>query len=237
MNLPVAILAGGLATRLRPLTQEVPKSLVEVGGRPFAEHQLNLLRLHGANHVVFCVGHLGAQIERGLGNGSRFGMRLTYVHDGPELLGTGGALRRALPYLGESFLVMYGDSYLDCNYEAIASAFISSGKQGLMTVLHNENRWDRSNVWFEGGRIKAYDKTADSPDFKHADYGLGGLRAAALHRYPVDQKFDLAQVYCDLLAEDQLAAHEIYDRFYEIGSPAGLEEMRAHLAAKGFSTR
>jgi len=232
VSLPVAILAGGLATRLRPLTDDVPKSLVEVAGRPFAEHQLRLLRRHGFTDVVFCVGHLGAQIEGTLGDGSCFGMRLAYVDDGPELLGTGGALRRALPHLGEAFLVMYGDSYLDCDYAAIASAFTSSGKLGLMTVFHNENRWERSNVRFEGGKIKAYDKNAADPSLTHVDYGLGALHVEALDRYPADQKLDLAQVYRDLLSEDQLAAHEVRERFYEIGSFSGLEEVRLKLAGR-----
>lgn len=235
MTLPVAILAGGLATRLRPLTDVVPKSLVDVAGRPFAEHQLDLLHQHGFNDVVFCVGHLGAQIERALGDGGRFGMRLSYVDDGRELVGTGGALRRALPRLGESFLVMYGDSYLDCDYQAIALAFMSSGKLGLMTVLQNENQWDCSNVRFEGGVIQAYDKTTSDPAFKHVDYGLGALRAEALLPYPSDRKLDLAQVYQDLLARDHLAAYEVPERFYEIGSFSGLEEVRAKLATKDIS--
>ena len=230
MSLPVAILAGGLATRLRPLTDEVPKSLVEVAGRPFAEHQLDLLHRHGFDEVVFCVGHLGARIEHALGDGSRFGMRLSYVDDGPELMGTGGALRRALPHLGEAFLVLYGDSYLDCDYEAVASAFAASGKLGLMTVFHNENRWEHSNVRFEGGRITAYDKNAADPSLKHVDYGLGALRAAALDRYPAEQKLDLAQVYRDLLSDGQLAAYEVGERFYEIGSFPGLEDVRVKLA-------
>ncbi len=228
----MAILAGGLATRLRPLTDEVPKSLVEVAGRPFAEHQLDLLCRQGFTDVVFCVGHLGAQIENTLGDGRRLGVRLSYVDDGPELLGTAGALRRALPKLGEAFLVMYGDSYLDCDYAAVASKFGSSGKPGLMTVFHNENRWERSNVRFEGGKIQAYDKTGADPSLEHVDYGLGALRAEALARYPVDQKLDLAQVYRDLLSEDQLAAYEVHERFYEIGSLSGLEEIRLKLAGR-----
>lgn len=235
MTLPVAILAGGLATRLRPLTDQVPKSLVDVAGRPFAEHQLDLLHQHGFNDVVFCVGHLGAQIERALGDGGRFGMRLSYVDDGPELVGTGGALRRALPYLRDSFLLMYGDSYLDCDYQAIAAAFAASGRLGLMTVFHNRNQWERSNVRFEGGVIQAYDKATSDPAFRHVDYGLGALGAEALIPYSPDHKLDLAQVYRDLLSQDQLAAYEVPERFYEIGSFSGLEEVRAKLATRDVS--
>jgi NDP-sugar pyrophosphorylase family protein len=227
--LPVAILAGGLATRLRPLTDEVPKSLVEVAGRPFAEHQLELLRRNGITNAVFCVGHLGSQIEAVIGDGARFGLRVTYVDDGPSLLGTGGALRRARPALGDAFLVMYGDSYLDCDYRAISAAFVESGKQGLMTVFRNDNRWEQSNVRFEDGRILAYEKGARQTPMAHVDYGLGALRSEALERYPADQRLDLERVYRDLLAEGELAAFEVHERFYEIGSFSGLAEIRAKL--------
>lgn len=229
MTLPVAILAGGLATRLRPLTDELPKSLVTVAGRPFAEHQLDLLRRQGFTDVVFCVGHLGGSIEAALGNGDRFGIRLIYVADGPGLLGTGGALRRALPFLGESFLVMYGDSYLDCDYKAVVSAFERAGKLALMTVFRNENKWGRSNVRFERGTLTAHDKNAPDETFQHIDYGLGAFHAAAIDRYAPGRKLDLADVYADLLEQDQLAAYEVPERFYEIGSIAGLEEARIKL--------
>lgn len=232
MTLPVAILAGGLATRLRPLTDEVPKSLVDVGGRPFAEYQLELLHRHGFNDIVMCVGHLGNQIEQALGDGRRFGVRLSYVDDGPALAGTGGALRRALPLLGDAFLVMYGDSYLDCNYQEIAATFLASGRLGLMTVFHNNNQWEHSNVRFENGVIESYDKTTTDPAFKHVDYGLGALRSEALNVYPRDQKLDLAQVYRDLVDQNQLAAYGVAERFYEIGSFSGLEEVRAKLAPR-----
>jgi len=232
VTLPVAILAGGLATRLRPLTDEVPKSLVEVGGRPFAEHQLELLHRQGFNDVVFCVGHLGEQIQAALGDGRRFGMKLSYVDDGPVLAGTGGALRRALPQLGDTFLVLYGDSYLDCDYQEVATTFLKSGRLGLMTVFQNNNQWEHSNVRFENGVIRGYDKTTSDSSYRHVDYGLGALRAAALSAYPHDQKLDLAHVYRDLVDQQQLAAYEVPERFYEIGSFSGLEEVRAKLTSR-----
>lgn len=230
MNLTVAILAGGLATRLRPLTDAIPKSLIDVNGRPFAEHQLKLLKANGFERVVFCVGHLGEQIEAVLGDGSRFGLSITYVADGVNLMGTGGAIRRALPYLGDSFLVMYGDSYLQCDFQAVASAFVTSGKLGLMTIYRNGNRWERSNVRFNGKEIEAYDKRNADQTFAHVDYGLGALQSRALQRYKVEQPLDLAEVYADLVRERQLAAFEVRERFYEIGSFAGLTELRAILS-------
>jgi len=235
MNLPVAILAGGLATRLRPLTERIPKSLVEVGGTPFAAHQIQLLRRHGVNHIVFCVGHLGEQVQLALGDGGRWGVRLDYSFDGPLLLGTGGALRRALPMLGESFLVLYGDSYLECDYRSIAEAFVKSGKQGLMTVFLNEDRWDKSNVVFADGLIQCYDKQSKRPAMTHIDYGLGALRADVFNAYPKDGFLDLASVYRDLAAKGGLAGYEVAERFYEIGSTNGLDETRWHLASKAAS--
>lgn len=232
MKLPVALLAGGLATRLGDLTQQIPKSLLDVAGKPFAEHQLDLLRQQGFTQVVFCVGYLGELVETALGDGSRWGIILRYSYDGPTLLGTGGALRGALPLLGEAFFVLYGDSYLECNYGRVEEAFLASGKLGLMTVYRNLDRWDRSNVLFREGRIVRYDKENRTPDMQHIDYGIGILQADVLAAYPVDRSFDLETVYQDLVAKDELAGFEVKERFYEIGSPAGLEETRAYLAQK-----
>ncbi|MDP1545336.1 MAG: SIS domain-containing protein [Anaerolineales bacterium] len=229
MSLPLAILAGGLATRLRPLTEKIPKSLVEVAGKPFIVHQMELLRRNGVTQLALCLGYLGEQIQAELGDGSRWGMQVDYVFDGPELLGTGGALRRALPRLGEAFFILYGDTYLDCDYEAVENAFRNSGKLGLMTVLHNKNMWDLSNVIFENDRIHLYDKKNHVPEMEHIDYGLGVLKASVLECYPADRMLDLATIYQDLLAQDQLAGYEVSQRFYEIGSPTGLQETRGYI--------
>jgi N-acetyl-alpha-D-muramate 1-phosphate uridylyltransferase len=160
VRLPVAILAGGLATRLRPITETIPKALVEVAGQPFAMHQAELLRAQGIRDVVWLVGYRADQLEAALGDGSRWELRFTYVHDGPTLLGTGGALRRALPHLGEAFFVMYGDSYLECDFAAVEAAFHASGRSALMTVFRNEGRFDTSNVEYADGTIVRYDKRA-----------------------------------------------------------------------------
>src|SRR5438128_9533933 len=167
MMLPVAILAGGLGTRLRPLTETIPKCLIEVAGRPFIIHQLELLRRKGVERAVLCLGHLGSMVEDLLGHGNGLGVQLQYVFDGSVLLGTGGALRKALPLLGDAFFVLYGDSYLDIDYPPVASAFRSSGKAALMTVFHNENRWDTSNVQFDSGRILQYSKNQQTPQMHH----------------------------------------------------------------------
>jgi len=182
---------------------------------------------------VLCVAHLAEQIEAVIGDGRELGVEVVYSHDGGVLLGTGGALRRALPLLGARFLVLYGDSYLTCDYADVIRAFEHRGKLGLMTVFKNDGQYDASNVVYRDGRIVCYDKVARLPTMLHIDYGLGALHADALAGYPADARLDLAAVYQDLLARDQLAGYEAAERFYEIGSPAGLEETRALLSAKG----
>lgn len=232
MTLPVAILAGGLATRLRPITETIPKILVDIGGKPFAEHQLELLRRNGITKVVFCVGHLGEMVCKVLGDGSSYGMEIRYSFDGPKLQGTGGALRNALPLLGEAFLVVYGDSYLECDYAAVERVFLQSGKAGLMTVCRNAGKWDRSNVVYREGKIIDYNKRNRTPDMEHIDYGLGSFRAEAFSSYPANESLDLETVFRDLLCRGELAVFEVTRRFYEIGSPEGLEETRNYLSGK-----
>jgi NDP-sugar pyrophosphorylase family protein len=233
MRLPVAILAGGLATRLYPLTEHVPKSLIEVAGRPFALHQIELLQRNGVRDIVYLLGRHGKMVREALGDGSRYGVRLRYVFDGPRALGTGGAVRSALSELGDGFLLLYGDSYLECDYSAVESAFSSSGKSGLMTVCRNDDRWDCSNVVYEAGRIVRYDKRARVPEMHHVDYGLAAFRPAAFANWAEGEAFDLAQVYQALIAAEDLAAFEVHSRFYEIGSPAGLADTRVYLAGDG----
>ncbi|HEX3730830.1 MAG TPA: nucleotidyltransferase family protein [Opitutaceae bacterium] len=224
-DLPVALLAGGLATRLRPITEKVPKLLIEVAGEPFFSHQIRLLRAAGLTRIVLCVGYLGEKIAEQYGDGARFGVRIEYSFDGPKLLGTGGALIQALPQLGEAFYVLYGDSYLPIDYRAVGDAFVRSGRLGLMTVFENRERYDASNVWFENGEIRLYDKKHKVPQMHHIDYGLGVFRAEAFAGFPRDAVVDLAAVQQALVARQQLAGCEIRERFYEIGSHAGLQEL------------
>jgi NDP-sugar pyrophosphorylase family protein len=233
VHLPVALLAGGLATRLRPLTERIAKVLVPVAGKPFLAHQLALLRGQGLTRVVLCVGHLGEMVVEQFGDGRALGMSLEYSFDGPQLLGTGGALKHALSKLGESFFVLYGDSYLLEPFVPISEFFLKSGKLGCMTVYRNEGRYDTSNVVFANGEIQVYDKKRCRPEMRHIDYGLSLFRAAAFERWPEDQPFDLADVMTRLVADRQMAGWEVTERFYEIGSPQGLAELEQLLATKG----
>jgi N-acetyl-alpha-D-muramate 1-phosphate uridylyltransferase len=231
-SFPVAVLAGGLATRMHPMTERVPKALIEVAGRPFIEHQLLLLRREGIDRVVLCVGFLGEMIQACIGDGARFGLSVSYSFDGERLLGTGGALRRALPMLGRDFFVLYGDSYLDIGYAQVRSAYQRSGQPALMTVFRNEGRWDTSNVIFDGERVVRYDKLHPSEDMKFIDYGLGILNGDIFSAARAEA-FDLSDLYATLAREGRLAGFEATKRFYEIGTPSGLAEADGYLREHG----
>ncbi len=230
--LSVAILAGGLATRLRPVTETIPKSLIQVAGKPFICHQLDYLRQQGVNSVVLCIGFLGEMIHEVVGDGSRWDIHISYSPDGPSLLGTGGALRQALPLLGEHFFILYGDSYLPIDFSDVEKTYAASGKKGLMTILRNQNQWDKSNVEFDAGQIIEYNKTVIRPQMHYIDYGLGILQSTLLQAYPTGQSFDLSKVYNDLSLAGELAGYEVFERFYEIGSHQGIADTQAYLLEK-----
>ena len=224
MTLPVVILTGGLATRLQPITKKIPKALVDVAGKPFIARQLDYLRQQGINRVVLCIGYLGEQVKDVVGNGSSYGIEVSYSWDGPNLLGTGGAIKKALPLIGEQFFVYNGDTYLPIDFQEVERSFFISNKPALMAVSKNNNQWDKSNVLFLDGRIIEYNKQIAKSDMIHIDYGLGILSASVLDNKPDNEPFDLADVYYNLSVTEQLAGFEAHERLYEIGSHKGLEE-------------
>lgn len=225
----ICILAGGLGQRLGERTARTPKPLIEVAGQPFLFHQLRLLAEHGAMRVVLCVGYLGEMIEERVGR-ARYGITIDYSYDSPELDGTLGAIRRALPLLGDRFLVLYGDTYLRLDYRAAVAGWIKSDAPGLMTVLRNDSRWDTSNVVYAAGRVLEYDKHNLSSEMHWIDYGLGGLKREAL--CAVDEREpDLAALYHRLAQTGSLYGFLATKRFYEIGTPTGLAETEAFLTA------
>jgi NDP-sugar pyrophosphorylase family protein len=232
------ILAGGLGTRIAPVSPDLPKALIPIAGEPFAHHQLTLLARAGVREIVYCIGHRGEAIRAFVGNGERWGLQVRYVDEGQALRGTAGALRLALDAgaLAPSFLVLYGDSYLRVDYGAVWAAFRRSGKAGLLTVFRNEQRWDASNVLFEDGTVVLYDKHRRDPrakDLAYIDYGLAALARGTVESYvPSGEVADLADLYQRLSLAGELAGFEATQRFYEIGSPTGLEDLRKHLAAE-----
>jgi NDP-sugar pyrophosphorylase family protein len=204
--------------------------MIEVAGAPFIHHQLKLLKKNGISEVVILAGYLGELISNNLGDGSAFGLKISYSFDWPELLGTGGALVKALPLLADNFMVIYGDGYLDIDYKTIGQAYFDSKKKALMTVYFNNNEYDKSNVLFVNNKLELYDKKNPSPDMKHIDYGLGVVSASIFSG--LSGNFDLADLYSKLSREGQLVGYLVQERFYEIGSLSGLAELESFLSQK-----
>jgi len=229
---PLAILAGGTASRMQPMTATVPKSMLRVAGEPFIAHQLRLVASRGVSDVVLCLGHLGQQVRDFVGNGTRFGLRVRYSWDGDRLLGTGGALRNALTLLGDACLVLYGDSYTDVPFLPLVEVFRRSGAPAAVAVYRNQGRFDTSNIVFACERVVKYDKRTPAPEMQYIDYGLALIAAAAFARFDGDGALDLGDMYTCLAARGELAGVEVDTRFYEIGSLSGLEETSRHLADK-----
>ncbi|MES2355801.1 MAG: NTP transferase domain-containing protein [Pseudomonadota bacterium] len=220
----VAILAGGLGTRLGPQTANCPKALVDVAGKPFVVRQLELLRKQGVDRVVLCIGHFGERIRECVGDGSKFGLEVVYSDDGSRLLGTAGALRQALPMLGPRFFVLYGDSYLCVDLAAVEAGFTVGSRPALMTVLRNDGLWDKSNVVFADGELLEYDKHHSHAKMRHIDYGLSLFSAEVFDACMPGEPIDLADLFHDLARQGQLTGYEVFQRFYEIGSLTGLHE-------------
>lgn len=225
----MVILAGGLATRLNSLAKDIPKSMIDVAGKPFMEHQLVLLRRSGITDVVVCVGHLAQLIVDYFGDGSKFGLRIRYSYDGDRLLGTGGALKQAEPLLEGYFFLIYGDSYLAISFAEALQKLQSANKSGLMVVYRNRNLYDKSNVIVRDGMVVVYDKKQSSSEMLWIDAGITLLKRETFVAIPTSKVFSLEHLLSDLVRRDELLAWETSKRFYEIGSVAGLEELRTKM--------
>ncbi len=229
----IAILAGGIGSRLHPYTLSKPKSLIEVAGKPFILHQIDLIKKQGLKHVVLCVGFLGEKIQGLLGDGSQMDISISYSFDGTFQLGTAGALKKALPSLGDEFFVLYGDSYLEIDLSSISNMFEKRNKLGLITIYYNQNLYGKSNILFKNGRILKYQKhhkKEDAPDLEYIDYGISLFKCRTFDMVPQGQYCDLSYVFQNLIREEQLIAFEVEKRFYEIGSLSGLEETGQYIS-------
>ena len=228
--LTVAILAGGLASRLGSLSSNNPKALVSVAGKPFIFHQLNFLKLQGIKKVVICVGHLGEIIENVVGDGSFFNLDIKYSYDGPFLLGTGGAIKKALMLLGNNFYILYGDTYLKINFSEIEDLFFRKSFPALMTIYKNKNIFDKSNVFYNSGIIYEYNKNFPNESMEFIDYGVSIVNAEIFDNYELDKNFDISDVFNYLSINNKLAGYEAHEQFYEIGSLPGLKLAESHLS-------
>lgn len=227
---PVAILAGGLAKRLNPITQSIPKAMIEVSGKPFILHQLLHLRKQKIKKIVLCIGHLGDIIKSTIGDGSKLDLDISYSTDGDNLLGTGGAIKKALPLLGENFFVLYGDTYLPIRFDNVQKAYLSNSFLSLMTVFKNNGRFDKSNVFYKKNHFIKYDKTKPSNDMNYIDYGLSIMNAKTFDKYSDKTFLDLSIIFKKLSEKKQLGGFEVFRRFYEIGNPNSLRETREYFS-------
>ena len=232
---PIVILAGGLATRLRPITEKIPKSLIEINGVPFVYHQLELLEKKGFKNIHFCLGFLGEQVEKVVKESEYFKrLSISFSYDGNTLLGTGGTIRKIINQLPEYFFVTYGDSYLDIDFNDIQEIFESKKQNynSLMTVYKNKDLFDTSNVIFENGLIGLYSKLRKDSRMAHIDYGIGILSNKSMDIYDNNIIFDLGELYENLSLKRELYGYEVFQRFYEIGSLQGIEDLSNYLKIK-----
>ncbi len=230
------ILAGGLGTRLYPATHTIPKALTPVAGRPFAHWQLEWLASHHVSRVVFSIGHLGDMIRAEIGDGSAWGVEVTYVDEGKELIGTGGALRLAVECgaMDDAFFVLYGDSFLSIDLGAVARDFTARAPDALMTVYRNQGRWEQSNAVLARGMVTRYEKglTDPPPEMQFVDYGLSVWRdRVVLDVVEPGTPRDMADALTTLSRAGRLAGFEASQRFFEIGTPSGLADLERHLAS------
>ncbi len=223
MTIPVAILAGGLAKRLKKNTLNKPKALIDIAGKPFISRQLSYLSNQNIKNIVICTAHLGNQIKDYVGDGSRYNLKVSYSDDGDKLLGTGGSLKKASRILGENFFILYGDSFLPINFSLVEKAYFRQKKPALMTVFKNNDHGDKSNVYFKN-KCVLYNKKNPQKNMNYIDYGLNVVKGSIFYNFPTNKMFDLSDVFEDLSNKSLLAGLEIYDRFYEIGSINGLND-------------
>jgi MurNAc alpha-1-phosphate uridylyltransferase len=230
--LPIAILAGGLATRLGDISKNTPKSLIKIQKKAFIDWQLELLIDQGYEEFVICISHFAEKIRFHIEDGQKYGASIKFSVDGPVPAGTGGALRKALPLLGDDFAVIYGDSYLPIDYSAVEKNYGELNCDALMTVFKNDNAHDKSNVNYSNSKILEYDKLNPNSSMLYIDYGLTYLNSAVFNSLIEPEPLDLSLLYSNLSKSGSLCGFEVYNRFYEIGSPSGLKDFSEYLERK-----
>jgi NDP-sugar pyrophosphorylase family protein len=233
----VVILAGGLATRLRPLTHSVPKALVPIAGRPFLDYQLEWLSGQGAHHIVILLGHLGEQIVEHVGDGAAFGLQVRYHWDGGRLLGTGGALRGALALLEPAFVVLNGDTFVDFDLPRFWQAFVARDWEAGLAVCDPALLGGYANVTVDDDRVVAYEKSGLDPACRHGHLGVAAFRASAVARLPVDEPVDLGALLNASIAAHRVLAWHADQPVYDIGTPAGLARFARVVGAKASPMR
>jgi N-acetyl-alpha-D-muramate 1-phosphate uridylyltransferase len=232
-RMQAVILAGGLGTRLRPLTLKKPKAMVEVLGKPFLEYELLHLKRNGFEDFVLCVGYKSEQIREYFRDGTSLGVSLIYSSDGERQLGPVGALKKASRLLRDEFMVIYGDSFLMMDYPGFKADFRTSGKLAMMSVLENRNSYGRSDVVVENGLVTEYNKTKQSPQMVWINFGATMLRKGALDIVEEGSEMGEERFYNELIVRRELAAFITFKRFNEIGTLDGLGQFEKFLKENG----
>ncbi len=230
----VVILAGGLGTRLRPITEKMPKPMAPVMGEPFLHWQLKDLKRQGYQRVLLLTAYLGEQIEQHFGDGSKYGMQITYSRE-PSPLGTGGALRHALSKLENEFFLLNGDSFLMAPLDQMALTFHKSTCSAMISTYSHQPTHPPMpvipNLECQGGRVIRYEKDAGpEKGFHQIDSGVYLLKRSILGSRP-EGIFALADLWPPLIAEGSLAAFGVDDRFYDIGTMDRLAEFESAIRA------
>jgi len=224
----IAIICGGLATRLGSLATNIPKSMIDIDGKPFLEQQIEMLKKHNITDIVLCVGHLSDKIEDYFGNGDKFGVNIKYSQDGAKALGPIGAIKNAESLLDDVFFIMYGDSYLSVDFQKAYSFFKEHDKLGLMVVYKNNDKYDKSNLVIKDNMVVGYREK----EAVYIDYGTSILRKKALDLVPKNTMYSTGQFFSDLISKKELLAFEAEKRFYHIGNPDALEELRSFIRSQ-----
>jgi MurNAc alpha-1-phosphate uridylyltransferase len=224
--LPIAILAGGYATRIKPISDSIPKALLEFNHKPFLEWQLQLIEKNNGSLVVLCISHKSELIKAFIDGRPKSKLEIVLSYDGEQQLGTGGALIKAMEFLGNEFLVLYGDSYLPINFHEVSDYFQKSKKLGLMTVLRNTLNLESSNVVYDNGWVRRYDKKHHSADMNYVDFGLNAFRSNVFVNYTAGEYVDLSSIQSSLATRNELVGYEVNQRFYEVGSFQGIMDFK-----------
>ena len=218
-------MAGGLATRIRPLTNKIPKSMISIEGKPFLQYQIELLSCYGIKDIILCVGYMGEKIENCFENGNKYNTRIIYSYEKEKLLGTGGALKMTEPYLDEKFYLIWGDSYVRLNYKKMFDFHLKNSKNFdvTMAIFYNIRNFDKSNIVYKNGSIKKYDKNS-TDNMKYIDSGVMVLNKKLLSRIPNREVFQIENLFTKLAKEEKIKPFLIKKRYYEIGSLEGLNQ-------------
>jgi NDP-sugar pyrophosphorylase family protein len=227
----MVILCGGLATRLGDIAKNTPKSMIDIQGKPFLEHQIEQLKKHQVKDIVLCVDYLSEKIETYFGNGKKFDVNIQYSHDGDKPLGPIGALKKAEPFLNDVFFTMYGDSYVFVDYKKAYNQFIKQDKLAMMIAYQNYDKYDKSNLVIKNGKMIQYGGKK-TKDMNYIDYGVSIFRKNILEQIPSNTFFSTKDLYTNLVEKEQLLAFEVSKRFYHIGNPESLEELRKYIETK-----